>query len=58
MTRKLSSNVELLDYVIFSNSFSGLDAGVNRSVPDPDDEATLTEMMVKKPKSLQIRSES
>ncbi|KAJ0706075.1 hypothetical protein HanPSC8_Chr09g0355291 [Helianthus annuus] len=50
-TRQRSSNVELLDYVV-SDSLSGLDARVKRSAPDPDDTATLTDMMAKKQKIL------
>ncbi|KAF5773757.1 hypothetical protein HanRHA438_Chr13g0602941 [Helianthus annuus] len=51
-TRKRFSNVKLLNYVVVSDSLSGLDAGIKRSAPDPDDKATLTEMMAKKQKIL------
>ncbi|MFS7921512.1 hypothetical protein Hanom_Chr03g00237621 [Helianthus anomalus] len=46
--RKRPSNLSFLDYVIVSNTLSGLDAGGKRSERDPDDDATLTEMMKKK----------
>ncbi|KAF5804759.1 hypothetical protein HanRHA438_Chr05g0210661 [Helianthus annuus] len=49
-TRKHSSKVELLDYVIVSDSLSGLDTGIRRPAPDVDDQVTLTEMMAKKKK--------
>ncbi|KAF5756958.1 hypothetical protein HanXRQr2_Chr17g0821011 [Helianthus annuus] len=51
--RKRSSNVPLLDYVVVSDSLSGLDAGVKRSAPDPDDDVTLTELLAKKQKVLE-----
>ncbi|KAJ0678185.1 hypothetical protein HanOQP8_Chr12g0444971 [Helianthus annuus] len=50
--RKHSSNIKLLDYVI-SDSLSGLDAGVKRSAPNPDDDDTLIEMLAKKQKILE-----
>ncbi|KAF5789628.1 hypothetical protein HanPI659440_Chr09g0323731 [Helianthus annuus] len=37
-TRKRSSKAELLDYVVVSDSLSGLDAGIKRPAPDPDDQ--------------------
>ncbi|KAM0011281.1 hypothetical protein Hdeb2414_s0065g00766751 [Helianthus debilis subsp. tardiflorus] len=37
-TRKRSSKVELLDYVVVSDSLSGLDAGIKRPALDPDDQ--------------------
>ncbi|KAJ0435245.1 hypothetical protein HanIR_Chr17g0891201 [Helianthus annuus] len=51
--RKRSSNVPLLDYVVVSDSLSGLDAGVKWSAPDPDDDVTLTELLAKKQKVLE-----
>ncbi|MFS7990062.1 hypothetical protein Hanom_Chr11g01054391 [Helianthus anomalus] len=55
-TRKRSSNVNLLDYVVESDSLSSLDAGVKRSAPDPDDDVTLTEMIAKKQKILEDKN--
>ncbi|MFS8018566.1 hypothetical protein Hanom_Chr15g01393511 [Helianthus anomalus] len=51
-TRKRPSTIELLDYVVVSDSLSRLDAGVKGTAPDPDDTATLTQMMAKKQKIL------
>ncbi|KAM0064469.1 hypothetical protein Hdeb2414_s0003g00103291 [Helianthus debilis subsp. tardiflorus] len=45
--RKRLSNSFLLDYVVVSNTLSGLDAGGKRSERNPDDDATLTEIMKK-----------
>ncbi|KAJ0633696.1 hypothetical protein HanLR1_Chr17g0679801 [Helianthus annuus] len=56
--RKRSSNVPLLDYVVVSDSLSGLDAGVKRSAPDPDDDVTLTELLAKKQKVLEEKKPS
>ncbi|KAL9993301.1 hypothetical protein Hdeb2414_s1047g00976391 [Helianthus debilis subsp. tardiflorus] len=53
LIRKRSSNVNLLDYVVVSDSLSGLDEGVKRSAPNPDDDVTLTEMIAKKQKILE-----
>ncbi|KAJ0858565.1 hypothetical protein HanRHA438_Chr13g0602401 [Helianthus annuus] len=47
-TRKRPSNSSFLDYVIVSDTLSGLDAGDKRSERDPDDGATLTELMKRK----------
>ncbi|KAJ0715853.1 hypothetical protein HanPI659440_Chr13g0506171 [Helianthus annuus] len=52
-TRKRSSSINLLDYVVVSDSLSGLNAGVKRSAPDPDDDVTFTEMLAKKQKVLE-----
>ncbi|KAJ0725437.1 hypothetical protein HanPI659440_Chr12g0458711 [Helianthus annuus] len=52
---KHSSNIKLLDYVI-SDSLSGLDAGVKRSAPNPDDDDTLIEMLAKKQKILEEKN--
>ncbi|MFS7928951.1 hypothetical protein Hanom_Chr04g00326811 [Helianthus anomalus] len=46
--RKRPSNISFLDYVVVSDTLSGLDAGVKRSERDPDDDATLTEIVKKK----------
>ncbi|MFS8021504.1 hypothetical protein Hanom_Chr16g01428141 [Helianthus anomalus] len=46
--RKRPSNSSFLDYVVVSDTLSGLDAGVKRSKRDPDDDATLTKMMKRK----------
>ncbi|KAM0049193.1 hypothetical protein Hdeb2414_s0008g00283051 [Helianthus debilis subsp. tardiflorus] len=46
--RKRPSNLSFLDYVFVSETLSGLDAGVKRSERDPDDDATLTEIVQKK----------
>ncbi|KAM0055576.1 hypothetical protein Hdeb2414_s0006g00207781 [Helianthus debilis subsp. tardiflorus] len=51
--RKHSSNVTLLDNVVVSDSLSGLDAGVKRSTPNPDDDVTLTSLLAKKQKILE-----
>ncbi|MFS7999140.1 hypothetical protein Hanom_Chr12g01162501 [Helianthus anomalus] len=51
-TCKRPSTVKLLDYIVVSDSLSGLDAGVKRSAPDPDDTSMLTKMMAKKQKIL------
>ncbi|MFS7991977.1 hypothetical protein Hanom_Chr12g01076941 [Helianthus anomalus] len=45
--RKTPSNLSFLDYVVVSNTLSGLDGGVKRSERDPDDDATLTEIAKK-----------
>ncbi|KAF5773998.1 hypothetical protein HanXRQr2_Chr13g0595181 [Helianthus annuus] len=52
-TRKRSSSSNLLDYVVVSDSLSGLNAGVKRSAPDPDDDITFTEMLAKKQRVLE-----
>ncbi|KAJ0604893.1 hypothetical protein HanHA300_Chr02g0056821 [Helianthus annuus] len=46
--RKQPSNFSFLDYVVVSDTLSGLDAGDKRVERDPDDDATLTEIMKKK----------
>ncbi|KAJ0666737.1 hypothetical protein HanPI659440_Chr17g0670061 [Helianthus annuus] len=46
--RKRPSTLPSLDYVVVSDTLSGLDAGEKRAGRDPDDCATLTEMMRKK----------
>ncbi|KAJ0524996.1 hypothetical protein HanRHA438_Chr09g0385591 [Helianthus annuus] len=46
--RKQPSNLPFLDYVVVSDTLSGLDAGDKRAECDPDDDATLTEIMQKK----------
>ncbi|KAJ0798511.1 hypothetical protein HanLR1_Chr00c2982g0863261 [Helianthus annuus] len=46
--RKHPSNSSFLDYVVVSDTLSGLDAGVKRQSRDPEDYATLTEMMKKR----------
>ncbi|MFS7962329.1 hypothetical protein Hanom_Chr08g00725381 [Helianthus anomalus] len=46
--RKRPSNSSALDYVLVSDTLSGLDAGFKRASHDPDDDATLTEMMKKR----------
>ncbi|KAJ0539206.1 hypothetical protein HanRHA438_Chr08g0354751 [Helianthus annuus] len=46
--RKRPSNFSALDYVVVSDTLSGLDAGVKRASRDPDDDATLTKMMKKR----------
>ncbi|KAJ0719512.1 hypothetical protein HanLR1_Chr08g0282581 [Helianthus annuus] len=46
--RKRPSNSSALDYVVVSDTLSGLDAGVKRASRDPDDDATLTKMMKKR----------
>ncbi|KAJ0713897.1 hypothetical protein HanPI659440_Chr13g0483531 [Helianthus annuus] len=51
-TRKRFFNGKLLNYVVVSDSLSGLDARIKRFAPDPDDKATLTEIMAKKQKIL------
>ncbi|KAJ0946754.1 hypothetical protein HanRHA438_Chr01g0007431 [Helianthus annuus] len=45
---KRPSNSSILDYVVVSGTLSGLDTGVKRPSRDPDDDATLTEMMKKR----------
>ncbi|KAJ0570455.1 hypothetical protein HanHA300_Chr05g0178191 [Helianthus annuus] len=50
--RKQPSNFSLLDYVVDSDTLSGLDVGDKRAEHDPDDDATLTEI-VKKKKALE-----
>ncbi|MFS8004367.1 hypothetical protein Hanom_Chr13g01224921 [Helianthus anomalus] len=49
--RKQPSNFYFLDYVVVSDTLSGLDAVDKRAERDPDDDATLTEIMEKKIKS-------
>ncbi|MFS7905163.1 hypothetical protein Hanom_Chr01g00044511 [Helianthus anomalus] len=46
--RKQPSNHLFLDYVVVSDTLYGLDAGEKRAERDPDDNATLTEIMEKK----------
>ncbi|MFS7935160.1 hypothetical protein Hanom_Chr05g00400181 [Helianthus anomalus] len=46
--RKQPSNLSFLDYVVVSDTLSGLDAGDKRAEHDPDDDATLTEIVKKK----------
>ncbi|KAF5797057.1 hypothetical protein HanRHA438_Chr08g0371211 [Helianthus annuus] len=46
--RKQLSNFSFLDYVVVSDTLSGLDAGDKRTERDPDDDETLTEIMKKK----------
>ncbi|KAJ0588278.1 hypothetical protein HanRHA438_Chr04g0170101 [Helianthus annuus] len=46
--RKRPSTSSFLSYVVVSDTLSGLDAGVKRTERDPDDDATLTEIMKKK----------
>ncbi|KAJ0442802.1 hypothetical protein HanRHA438_Chr16g0760311 [Helianthus annuus] len=46
--RKHPSNSYFLDYVVVSDTLSGLDAGAKRQSRDPDDDSTLTEMMKKR----------
>ncbi|KAJ0809875.1 hypothetical protein HanPI659440_Chr01g0020251 [Helianthus annuus] len=46
--RKQPSNHLFLDYVVVSDTLSGLDTGEKRAERDPDDDATLTEIMKKK----------
>ncbi|MFS7984775.1 hypothetical protein Hanom_Chr11g00990521 [Helianthus anomalus] len=46
--RKHPSTSSFLSYVVVSNTLSGLDAGDKRTEHDPDDDATLTEIMKKK----------
>ncbi|KAJ0789429.1 hypothetical protein HanPI659440_Chr05g0203461 [Helianthus annuus] len=50
--RKQPSNFSLLDYVVVSDTLFGLDVGDKRAERDPDDDATLTEI-VKKKKALE-----
>ncbi|MFS7935154.1 hypothetical protein Hanom_Chr05g00400121 [Helianthus anomalus] len=50
--RKQPSNLSSLDYVVVSDTLSSLDAGDKRAEHDPDDDATLTEI-VKKTKVLE-----
>ncbi|MFS7976951.1 hypothetical protein Hanom_Chr10g00898411 [Helianthus anomalus] len=45
---KRPSALPFLDYVVISDTLSSLGAGEKRGGPDPDDNATLTEMMKKK----------
>ncbi|KAJ0716553.1 hypothetical protein HanPI659440_Chr13g0514001 [Helianthus annuus] len=45
---KQPSNLSFLDNVVVSDMLSGLDAGDKRAGCDPDDDATLTEIMKKK----------
>ncbi|MFS7947314.1 hypothetical protein Hanom_Chr06g00546821 [Helianthus anomalus] len=46
--RKQPSTLPFLDYVVISDTLSGLDAGDKRAERDPDDDAILTEIMKKK----------
>ncbi|KAM0006742.1 hypothetical protein Hdeb2414_s0002g00054081 [Helianthus debilis subsp. tardiflorus] len=46
--RKRPSNSSFLDYVVVSDMLSGLDAGDKSAERDPDDDATLTDIMKKK----------
>ncbi|KAJ0651617.1 hypothetical protein HanOQP8_Chr15g0562881 [Helianthus annuus] len=46
--RKQPSNLSFLDYVVVSDTLSGLDAGDKRVERDPNDDATLTEILKKK----------
>ncbi|KAJ0800583.1 hypothetical protein HanPI659440_Chr03g0104761 [Helianthus annuus] len=46
--RKRPSTSFFLDYVVVSDTLSGLDAGDKRAERDPDDDATMTEIMKKK----------
>ncbi|KAJ0715807.1 hypothetical protein HanPI659440_Chr13g0505631 [Helianthus annuus] len=46
--RKRPSNSSFLDYVVVSDTLSGLDVGFKRQSRDPDDDSTLTEMMKKR----------
>ncbi|KAJ0447969.1 hypothetical protein HanRHA438_Chr17g0818761 [Helianthus annuus] len=55
--RKPPSNSSALDYVFVSDTLSGLDAGDKRASRDPDDDATLTEIM-KNWKVLEDKKES
>ncbi|KAM0031690.1 hypothetical protein Hdeb2414_s0017g00511841 [Helianthus debilis subsp. tardiflorus] len=50
--RKRPSNSSFLDYVVVSDTLSGLDAGDKHADRDPDDDATLTEI-VKRKKALE-----
>ncbi|KAM0025177.1 hypothetical protein Hdeb2414_s0021g00571381 [Helianthus debilis subsp. tardiflorus] len=47
-SRKQPSNHLFLDYVVVSDTLSGLDTGDKRAERDPDDDETLTEIMKKK----------
>ncbi|KAF5789943.1 hypothetical protein HanRHA438_Chr09g0388841 [Helianthus annuus] len=52
-TRKHSSQPRYLDYVVVSNTLSGLDVGVKRTAADvEEDQATITQIMEKKRKLL------
>ncbi|KAJ0747737.1 hypothetical protein HanOQP8_Chr05g0192981 [Helianthus annuus] len=46
--RKRPSTSSYLDYVVVSDTLSGLDAGVKRPSHDSDDDSTLTEIMKKR----------
>ncbi|KAJ0442868.1 hypothetical protein HanIR_Chr16g0814261 [Helianthus annuus] len=46
--RKRPSTLPFVDYVVVSDTLSGLGAGEKRGGSDPDDSATLTDMMKKK----------
>ncbi|MFS7994115.1 hypothetical protein Hanom_Chr12g01102101 [Helianthus anomalus] len=46
--RKRLSNSSFLDYVVVSDTLSGLDAGDKRAERDPDDDVTLTEIVKRK----------
>ncbi|XP_022030821.1 triadin-like [Helianthus annuus] len=46
--RKRPSTSFFLDYVVISDTLSGLDAGDKRAERDPDDDATMMEIMKKK----------
>ncbi|MFS7907304.1 hypothetical protein Hanom_Chr01g00069641 [Helianthus anomalus] len=47
-SRKRPSTLPFLDYVVVSDTLSGLGAGEKPRGSDPDDQSTLTEMMRKK----------
>ncbi|MFS7961399.1 hypothetical protein Hanom_Chr08g00714541 [Helianthus anomalus] len=49
--RTRPSNSFFLDYVVVSDTLSGLDAGIKRQSLDPNDDATLAEMMKKRKKT-------
>ncbi|KAJ0654023.1 hypothetical protein HanOQP8_Chr15g0590211 [Helianthus annuus] len=46
--RKRPSILPFLDYVVVSDTLSGLDAGSKRTERDPEDDETLTEILKKK----------
>ncbi|MFS7980072.1 hypothetical protein Hanom_Chr10g00935061 [Helianthus anomalus] len=47
-SRKRPSTFPFLDYVVISDTLSGLDAGGKRTKRDPEDDDTLTEIMKKR----------
>ncbi|KAJ0809836.1 hypothetical protein HanPI659440_Chr01g0019831 [Helianthus annuus] len=51
-THKRSSKVQLLDYVVVSDSLSGLETGIKWPAPDPDNHAMLIVLVAKKQKIL------